>query len=90
MSLVPFVVDEPTDDKTFPAAPSGTDHTIEIALANGRTIKVPTALDATPTSVVREIRTPRSVGTGGGSAISGDPGARAEFPWAYSAKANIL
>lgn len=47
MSLVPVVLDEPADDKALPAAPSGTDHRIEIALANGRTIKVPTALDAT-------------------------------------------
>lgn len=46
MSLMPVVIDERADDKPPPPVLSGTGHTIEIALANGRTIKVPAALDA--------------------------------------------
>ena len=46
MSLVPVVLDEPGDIGA-PSSPSfKANHTIEIALANGRTVKVPADLDA--------------------------------------------
>jgi transposase len=46
MSLVPVVVGSPGEDKTALVAPSCSSQTIEIMLANGRTVKVPTDLDA--------------------------------------------
>jgi transposase len=45
MSLVAVVVDEPGDDGTRSSAAFEFNHTIEITLANGRTIKVPAGID---------------------------------------------
>jgi transposase len=44
MSLVPVVVDEPEDDAP-PSAAFKVSDTVEIALANGRKVKVPAAID---------------------------------------------
>ena len=46
MSLVPVVVGSPDEDKTAVVAAVGSNQTIEITLANGRTVKVPIDLDA--------------------------------------------
>ena len=46
MSLVPVVVGSPDEDKTALVAPSCSNQTIEITLANGRALKVPVDLDA--------------------------------------------
>jgi transposase len=46
MSLVPVVVGSPYEDKTAVVAAIGSNQTIEITLANGRTVKVPIDLDA--------------------------------------------
>jgi len=45
MSLVPVVVDEPGDDGAPSSAAFELNHTIEITLANSRTIKVPAGID---------------------------------------------
>ena len=45
MSLVPVVVDEPGGDGAPSSAAFELNHTIEITLANGRTIKVPAGID---------------------------------------------
>ena len=46
MSLLPVVVGSPAKDKTAVVAAPLSNQTIEIALANGRTVKVPIDLDA--------------------------------------------
>ena len=46
ISLVPVVVGSSQEDKTALVATSNSTQTIEIALANGRTVKVPIDLDA--------------------------------------------
>ena len=46
MSLVPVVVGSPDEDKTAVVAAPSSNQTIEITLANGRSVKVPIDLDA--------------------------------------------
>ena len=47
MSLVPVVIDKSAENNAPAAAVSVSNQTIEIALANGRTVKVPADLDGT-------------------------------------------
>ena len=46
MSLVPVVVGSPDEGKTVPVAAPISHQTIEVTLANGRSVKVPIDLDA--------------------------------------------